>query len=76
MLSLPLLKNLYSSSGRNAGKAIERTLRGRHHLYLIVILLLKFSQEYSFGDDAFGRIVLDAVPWYKERTFAASFPSL
>ena len=74
-LTLPLLKNLYQSSARVQGRLddsgrhqVDRTFRGTHQLYLIMIVLLKLSQEYSFGDDAFTRIFLTEVPWYKERS--------
>lgn len=41
--------------------------RSLSQLYVIVILLLLFSQDSSFGSDAFRRITVIHVPWYKER---------
>ena len=41
--------------------------RSLSHLYVIVILLLLFSQDTIFGRDAFRRIKISHVPWYKER---------
>mmetsp|Transcript_12372 Transcript_12372/g.17843 ORF Transcript_12372/g.17843 Transcript_12372/m.17843 type:complete len:946 (-) Transcript_12372:3-2840(-) len=44
-----------------------RPFRSRSQLYLILILLLLFSQDASFGPDAFRRVTLKSIPWYKER---------
>lgn len=41
--------------------------RSQSQLYVILILLLLFSQDASFGPDAFRRVVVSSVPWYKER---------
>ena len=41
--------------------------RSLSQLYVIVILLLLFSQDTIFGRDAFRRIRISHVPWYKER---------
>jgi Dyggve-Melchior-Clausen syndrome protein len=41
--------------------------RSASQLYCIVILLLLFSQDPSFGSDAFRRTMVPSVPWYKER---------
>ena len=41
--------------------------RSQSQLYLIVILLLLFSQDSSFGSDVFRRTIVPSVPWYKER---------
>ena len=41
--------------------------RSQSQLYVIMILLLLFSQDSSFGRDAFRRINVLRVPWYKER---------
>jgi hypothetical protein len=41
--------------------------RSPSQLYVILILLLLFSQDASFGPDAFRRIIVPSVPWYKER---------
>lgn len=41
--------------------------RSQSQLYVIIILLLVFSQDPSFGRDAFRRINVASVVWYKER---------
>jgi len=41
--------------------------RSQSQLYVIIILLLLFSQDTSFGSDAFRRIMLKEIPWYRER---------
>lgn len=41
--------------------------RSLSHLYVMIILLLLFSQDSSFGADAFRRVIIPRVPWYKER---------
>ncbi|GKY92668.1 hypothetical protein MPSEU_000236800 [Mayamaea pseudoterrestris] len=41
--------------------------RSLSHLYVIIILLLLFSQDLSFGSDAFRRVMVANVNWYKER---------
>ena len=41
--------------------------RSQSQIYVIVILLLLFSQDSSFGSDAFRRAIITGVPWYKER---------
>mmetsp|Transcript_21775 Transcript_21775/g.35967 ORF Transcript_21775/g.35967 Transcript_21775/m.35967 type:complete len:932 (-) Transcript_21775:841-3636(-) len=41
--------------------------RSPSQLYLILILLLLFSQDSSFGPDAFRRVMVSSVPWYRER---------
>jgi len=41
--------------------------RSQSQLYVIIILLLLFSQDLSFGRDAFRRIQVPHVLWYKER---------
>jgi len=41
--------------------------RSQSQLYVIIILLLLFSQDQSFGSDAFRRTMVSSVPWYKER---------
>jgi dymeclin len=41
--------------------------RSLSQLYVIIILLLLFSQDTIFGRDAFRRIRISHVPWYKER---------
>merc|ERR1712232_692735 len=42
--------------------------RTQSQLYVIIILLLFFSQDVSFGRDAFRRVIVLTVPWYKERS--------
>jgi hypothetical protein len=41
--------------------------RSLSQLYVIIILLLLFSQDASFGRDAFKRTTVPSVVWYKER---------
>ena len=41
--------------------------RSQSQLYVIIILLLLFSQDPSFGTDAFRRVHVSTVLWYKER---------
>jgi len=41
--------------------------RSLSQLYVVIILLLLFSQDTIFGRDAFRRIRVSHVPWYKER---------
>ena len=41
--------------------------RSQSQLYVMVILLLLFSQDTSFGADAFRRVMIQNIPWYKER---------
>jgi hypothetical protein len=41
--------------------------RSQSQLYVIIILLLLFSQDASFGRDAFRRINVNRVLWYRER---------
>ena len=48
-------------------RVLQKPFRSHFQLYLIVILLLIFSQDTSFGPDSFRRIHLPSVPWYKER---------
>ena len=55
-------------SGAVANPAIRNCpFRSQSQLYVIIILLLLFSQDSSFGRDAFRRIAIPHVPWYKER---------
>merc|ERR1712012_728694 len=42
--------------------------RTQSQLYVIILLLLLFSQDVSFGRDAFRRVIVLTVPWYKERS--------
>lgn len=79
-LVIPLLRTLYYSSstthyisGRTAtdssgAAVVEQPFRSRSQLYLIMILLLIFSQDTSFGPDSFRRSKISNVEWYKERT--------
>lgn len=41
--------------------------RSLSQLYVIVILLLIFSQDPSFGSDSFRRIIIPRLTWYKEK---------
>ena len=81
-LVLPLLRTLYYSSsathhisGRTtatskdgtAVNVLEQPFRSRSQLYVIMILLLVFSQDASFGPDSFRRSTIPTVLWYKER---------
>ena len=45
----------------------NKMYRSQSQLYVVLILLLLFSQDLSFGPDAFRRVVINSVPWYKER---------
>ena len=41
--------------------------RSQSQLYVILILLLIFSQDQSFGPDVFRRVMVPRVSWYRER---------
>lgn len=41
--------------------------RSASQLYVIIILLLLFSQDPSFGPDAFRRVMIPSISFYKER---------
>ena len=56
-------KNLAAHSSAHQ----NRSFRSQSQLYVILILLLIFSQDPSFGPDSFRRVVVTAVPWYRER---------
>lgn len=57
-----------SSSHRSTTLDIRSCpFRTQSQLYVIIILLLLFSQDSSFGRDVFRRVVVLSVPWYKER---------
>ena len=45
----------------------ENPFRSQSQLYVIMILLLIFSQDTSFGPDSFRRSNIPVVVWYKER---------
>ena len=75
-LVMPLLRTLYyssslkhySASTSQDGMSIRNCpFRSSSQLYVILILLLLFSQDASFGPDAFRRVTVPSVPWYKER---------
>jgi hypothetical protein len=79
-LVLPLLRTLYYSSvvtqyhhpasyKQSTPNDLSRScpFRSPSQLYLILILLLLFSQDASFGPDAFRRVTIPSLPWYKER---------
>lgn len=61
----------YASKGssKNSSSLDIRScpFRSQSQLYVIIILLLLFSQDVSFGRDAFRRITVQNVVWYKER---------
>lgn len=61
------LKNNKSSTAITPLSIQTCNFRSQSQLYLIVILLLLFSQDSSFGSDAFRRTIVSTVPWYKER---------
>jgi len=82
-LVLPLLRTLYFASSpkyysgsMQAGRITQDgstvsirncPFRSSSQLYVIMILLLLFSQDASFGPDAFRRVTVATVPWHKER---------
>jgi hypothetical protein len=80
-LVVPLLRTLYFSSssrhysGKTASKSSSSTtlalrscpFRSLSQVYLNLILLLLLSQDASFGPDAFRRVMVSSVPWYRER---------
>ena len=84
-LVMPLLRSLYFSStmshvdgqnqpksGHSSAPALttnNRPFRSQSQLYVILILLLIFSSDQSFGRDSFRRVHVSrtAAKWYKER---------
>ena len=46
----------------------QNPFRSQSQLYVIMILLLIFSQDTSFGPDSFRRSNIPTIPWYKERS--------
>jgi len=71
-LVVPLVRTLYFSSAvpimdKNVKGVIQHPFRSQSQLYVILILLLLFSQDNSFGPDAFRRVFLENLPWYHER---------
>ena len=62
-------KSIADMSGSSATALSTRDFpfRSQSQLYVIMILLLLFSQDTSFGADAFRRVMVLSVPWYKER---------
>ncbi len=82
-LIMPLLRSLYFSTTMAHSDSIVRQkspqhsalsqascpFRSQSQLYVILILLLIFSQDPSFGRDSFRRVRLPtaSVLWYKER---------
>lgn len=78
---IPMLRTLYTASSlRHFSQAdyqqngsnrqtqiLNCPFRSPSQLYLIVILLLLFSQDVSFGTDAFRRVAISKLPWYQER---------
>jgi hypothetical protein len=55
------------STGRTMLDIRSCPFRSLSQLYVIIILLLLFSQDSSFGRDAFKRTTVPSVVWYKER---------
>lgn len=70
-LVLPLLRTLYFATATRVHVATQKgssaPFRSLSQLYVIIILLLLFTQDPSFGADAFRRVMVTSVPWYKER---------
>ncbi|CAB9521233.1 Dyggve-Melchior-Clausen syndrome protein [Seminavis robusta] len=60
-------KNGGDNNGKQQSSIRTMPFRSPSQLYVIVILLLLFSQDPSFGSDAFRRTMVSSVPWYKER---------
>lgn len=60
-------KNSNGSSSSTVVALRSCPFRSPSQLYVILILLLLFSQDPSFGKDAFVRTIVPSVPWYKER---------
>ena len=69
LLVLPLLQNVYAAS-QPRYKRRPGGYRNPRQLYLIMIVLLKFSQDYAFAENAFERITLApaATAFYEERS--------
>jgi hypothetical protein len=57
-----------SASGTTVSDIRDCPFRSQSQLYVIIILLLLFSQDSSFGRDVFRRVTVITVPWYKERS--------
>jgi hypothetical protein len=63
--------NPSGSSTPNSSKTVSVTdfpFRSQSQLYVIMILLLIFSQDTSFGPDSFRRSNIAQIVWYKERS--------
>ena len=74
-LVVPLLRTLYFGSSLRHYSGQHRhgmPFRSPSQLYLVLILLLLFSQDGSFGPDAFRRVSVPSVVWYKERNLGSS----
>ena len=83
LVVVPLLRSLYFSSvmqrnnhAQQKGDGVlqfrplsrgDKPYRSQSQLYVILILLLIFSQDPSFGRDSFRRASIPSVKWYKER---------
>ena len=69
-LLVPLLRTLYFSSSTRHYSASKsgHPFRSPSQLYVVLIMLLLFSQDSSFGPDAFHRITMESVRWYRERS--------
>ncbi len=66
--------NLFQKKGASVQKTpfqqlsqTDKPYRSQSQLYVILILLLIFSQDPSFGRDSFRRVSIPEVKWYKER---------
>ena len=66
--------NLFQKKGASVQKSpfqqlsqTDKPYRSQSQLYVILILLLIFSQDPSFGRDSFRRVSIPEVKWYKER---------
>lgn len=57
-----------SKSGTSVADIRDCPFRSESQLYVIIILLLLFSQDSSFGRTVFRRVTVASVPWYKERS--------
>lgn len=56
-----------SSNTTSGVDVLQKPFRSPSHLYVILILLLIFSQDTSFGPDSFRRSKIPTILWYRER---------
>ena len=59
--------NASETSKSVSDKKVSMPFRSPLSLYLVMINLLLFSQDASFGPDAFRRLMIENISWYKER---------